>query len=97
LDRPTVWRTGVNTDSKLIMLTVPSRAWRRSGWSAHTDIRNLRSQAAIERRGATREGVLATTGSGARVAGATVQYSMIAAGWPAAQCRLKDRLAQGER
>ena len=53
------WRTGINTESKLIMLT---RAFDELGaervvW--HTDIRNLRSQAAIERLGASKEGVLA--------------------------------------
>ena len=52
------WRTGVNTESKLILL---SRAFEELGaervvW--HTDLRNTRSQAAIERLGATREGVL---------------------------------------
>jgi RimJ/RimL family protein N-acetyltransferase len=83
------WRTRVNTESKLIMLT---RAFEDLGaervvW--HTDIRNTRSQAAIERLGATREGVLRhhrirRDGSWRD----TVQYSMLSAEWPTVKSRL---------
>ena len=86
------WRTGVNRESKLIML---SRAFEDLGaervvW--HTDIRNDRSQAAIARLGATREGVLRhhrirRDGSWRD----TVQYSMLRAEWP----DVKDRLTAG--
>ena len=84
------WRTQLNTESKLIMLC---RAFDELGaervvW--HTDIRNTRSQAAIERLGATREGVLRhhrirRDGSWRD----TVQYSMLSADWPAARDRLQ--------
>jgi RimJ/RimL family protein N-acetyltransferase len=84
------WRTGVNTESKLILLT---RAFEGLGaervvW--HTDVRNTRSQLAIERLGATREGVLRhhrlrRDGSWRD----TVQYSMLSAEWPAARERLR--------
>jgi N-acetyltransferase len=84
------WRTRVNTESKLIMLT---RAFEGLGaervvW--HTDVRNTRSQEAIERLGATREGVLRhhrlrRDGSWRD----TVQYSMLSAEWPAARNRLR--------
>ncbi len=52
------WRTGVNTESKLLLLT---RAFDELGcvrvvW--HTDARNERSQNAIQRLGARREGTL---------------------------------------
>jgi RimJ/RimL family protein N-acetyltransferase len=83
------WRTRVNTESKLILLT---RAFEDLGaervvW--HTDVRNTRSQAAIERLGATREGLLRhhrirRDGSWRN----TVQYSMLSAEWPAAKSRL---------
>jgi N-acetyltransferase len=83
------WRTRVNSESKLILLT---RAFEELGaervvW--HTDVRNTRSQAAIERLGATREGVLRhhrirRDGSWRD----TVQYSMLSADWPAAKSRL---------
>ena len=83
------WRTGVNTDSKIIMLT---RAFDGLGaervvW--HTDIRNTRSQAAIERLGATKEGILRH--HKIRPDGSwrdTVQYSLLADEWPAARERL---------
>jgi RimJ/RimL family protein N-acetyltransferase len=83
------WRTGVNSESKLIMM---SRAFEGLGaervvW--HTDIRNLRSQSAIERLGARREGVLRH--HRIRPDGSwrdTVQYSMLRAEWPEAKQRL---------
>jgi RimJ/RimL family protein N-acetyltransferase len=84
------WRTGVNTESKLMLLT---RAFDELGaervvW--HTDIRNVRSQEAIERLGASREGVLRhhrirRDGSWRD----TVQYSMISEEWPAVRERLQ--------
>jgi N-acetyltransferase len=65
------WRTFVNTASKLIML---GRAFEGLGaervvW--HTDIRNTRSQQAIARLGAVREGCCATTGSAGTARGGT--------------------------
>lgn len=90
------WRTWLNTTSKLTMLT---RAFDELGaervvW--HTDIRNLRSQQAIERLGAQREGVLRhhrirRDGSWRD----TVQFSMLAAEWPAARDALMQRLLAG--
>jgi RimJ/RimL family protein N-acetyltransferase len=89
------WRSWVNTSAKLIMLR---RAFGELGaervvW--HTDIRNTRSQNAILRLGATREGVLRhhrirRDGSWRD----TVIFSMLAAEWPAAELRLIDRLAR---
>jgi RimJ/RimL family protein N-acetyltransferase/nitroimidazol reductase NimA-like FMN-containing flavoprotein (pyridoxamine 5'-phosphate oxidase superfamily) len=87
------WRTGINTEAKLLLLT---RAFEELGalrvvW--HTDIRNTRSQAAIERLGATREGVLRMHRQ--RPDGSwrdTVQYSMTVDEWPKAQATLRERL-----
>ncbi|MEU1967975.1 bifunctional pyridoxamine 5'-phosphate oxidase family protein/GNAT family N-acetyltransferase [Micromonospora sediminicola] len=87
------WRTGVNTEAKLLLL---GRAFddldaMRVVW--HTDIRNERSQRAIERLGASREGVLRQHRQ--RPDGSwrdTVQYSMLAQEWPNAQARLRERL-----
>ncbi|MEV4122163.1 bifunctional pyridoxamine 5'-phosphate oxidase family protein/GNAT family N-acetyltransferase [Micromonospora sp. NPDC049645] len=87
------WRTGINTEAKLLLL---GRAFDdlgavRVAW--HTDIRNLRSQAAIERLGATREGVLRMHRQ--RPDGSwrdTVQYAMTVDEWPNAQVRLRERL-----
>ncbi|HEY0238170.1 MAG TPA: GNAT family protein [Friedmanniella sp.] len=88
------WRTFVNTESKLAMLT---RAFEGLGaervvW--HTDIRNARSQEAIARLGAQREGVLRH--HRIRMDGSwrdTVQFAMLAEEWPDARSRLLDRLA----
>ena len=90
-----VWRTGVNTEAKLLLLR---RAFDDLGcvrvvW--HTDIRNERSQAAIARLGAQREGVmrkhkLRPDGSWRD----TVTFSMLDDEWPAARAALEDRLAR---
>ena len=91
------WRTFVNTESKLTMLT---RAFEGLGaervvW--HTDIRNVRSQEAIARLGAQREGVLRH--HRIRMDGSwrdTVQFAMLAEEWPQVRSRLLDRLAARE-
>jgi predicted GNAT family acetyltransferase len=87
------WRTGLNSESKLLMLR---RAFDLLGaervvW--HTDLRNTRSQAAIERLGADREGVLRhhrlrRDGSWRD----TVTYSMLRDEWPGAKRRLVEAL-----
>jgi len=86
------WRSWLNTTSKLIML---DRAFDQLGaervvW--HTDIRNTRSQQAIARLGASKEGVfrhhrIRPDGSWRD----TVQFAMIATEWPAAERRLISR------
>lgn len=90
------WRTGLNTESKLLMLghAFETLAAERVVW--HTDLRNLRSQAAIERLGATREGVLRHHRR--RPDGSlrdTVQYSMVSPEWPDVRQRLSAALEQG--
>ncbi|MDT4914528.1 MAG: N-acetyltransferase [Pseudonocardiales bacterium] len=90
------WRTGHNTESKLLMLThaFDTLGAARVVW--HTDIHNERSQAAIARLGATREGELRKhrirrDGSWRT----TVQYSMTDDDWPAARDFLTKRLSGG--
>jgi RimJ/RimL family protein N-acetyltransferase len=61
----------------------------------HTDSRNTRSRAAIERLGATREGLLRK--HRLRQDGSwrdTVQYTMVDDDWPAAKAALAARLDQ---
>ncbi|MCW2639994.1 MAG: gcn5-related n-acetyltransferase [Dactylosporangium sp.] len=92
------WRTGVNTESKLLLL---GRAFddlgaERVEW--HTDIRNERSQRAIERLGASREGILRRHRQ--RPDGSwrdTVLYSMTVDEWQAARARLTGRLTEPGR
>lgn len=87
------WRTGINTEAKLLLLT---RAFEeldaiRVTWQTST--LNERSQRAIERLGATREGTLR---SNRRRADGTWRqsalYSMLAEEWPNAQVTLRERL-----
>jgi RimJ/RimL family protein N-acetyltransferase len=87
------WRSGLNTESKLLMLAhaFDTLGAARVVW--HTDIYNERSQAAIARLGATREGELRKhrirrDGSWRT----TVQYSMTDDDWPAARAFLTQRL-----
>ena len=90
------WRTGHNTESKLLLLT---DAFDRLGavrvvW--HTDVHNVRSQEAIARLGATREGLLRK--HRLRRDGSwrdTVQFAMTDDDWPAVRTRLTQRLARG--
>ena len=87
------WRTGVNTESKLLLLRQAFDVLGAARVVWHTDIRNERSQAAIERLGATREGVLRK--HRIRRDGSwrdTVQYSMTDDDWPAARAALQARL-----
>lgn len=88
-------RTGHNTESKLLLLTHAFQTLGAARVVWHTDVRNERSQAAIARLGATREGELRKhrlrrDGSWRT----TVQYSMTDDDWPAARERLTSRLAQ---
>jgi len=88
------WRTGHNTESKLLMLTHAFDTLGAARVSWHTDLNNTRSQEAIDRLGATREGVLRK--HRIRRDGAwrdTVQYAMVDDDWPAVRARLIARLA----
>jgi RimJ/RimL family protein N-acetyltransferase len=92
---PKWWRTGHNTDSKLLLMryAFDELGVARLVW--HTDIYNERSQRAIERLGATREGELRK--HRIRRDGTwrtTVQYSMTDDDWPAARARLEERLGR---
>lgn len=55
---PDTFRTGVNLDSKILLLTFAFEELRLNRVQLQTDARNLRSQRAIEALGARFEGVL---------------------------------------
>ncbi|MET0930896.1 MAG: GNAT family protein [Aeromicrobium sp.] len=88
------WRTGLNTEAKLLLMR---RAFDDLGcvrvvW--HVDINNERSQAAVTRLGAHREGVMRK--HKIRRDGSwrdTVTFSMLDEEWPAVRERLEQRLA----
>ena len=91
-----VWRSAVNTEAKLLLLThaFEDLGMGRVQWK--TDHLNTRSQNAIARLGAQREGVLRR--HRLRPDGSwrdSVYFSMLADEWPAARARLTDRLAKG--
>jgi len=86
------WRTGHNTESKLLLLTHAFETLGATRVVWHTDIYNTRSQAAIERLGATKEGVLRK--HRIRLDGSwrdTVQYAMTDDDWPVARKALSER------
>jgi N-acetyltransferase len=82
-------RTGANTEMKRLMLTYAFETWRVASVCLHTDVRNERSRAAMERIGARFEGILrahrlATDGAPRDSA----RYSVTAAEWPAVKRHL---------
>jgi RimJ/RimL family protein N-acetyltransferase/nitroimidazol reductase NimA-like FMN-containing flavoprotein (pyridoxamine 5'-phosphate oxidase superfamily) len=87
------WRTGANTESKLLLMRHAFETLGAVRVEWHTDLCNERSQQAIERLGAVREGVLRR--HRLRPDGTwrdTVQYAMTDAEWPTAQIRLREML-----
>jgi RimJ/RimL family protein N-acetyltransferase len=87
-------RTGINTEAKYLLLRHAFEALGAVRVQLKTDGRNLQSQAAIERLGAVREGVLRKhmlVRDG--FIRDTVLYSIIAEEWPAVKLRLEQKLA----
>jgi RimJ/RimL family protein N-acetyltransferase len=88
------WRTAINTEAKLLLLGHAFETLGANRVALKTDIRNERSQAAIARLGAVREGVLRH--QYVRRDGSlrdTVIYSIVPAEWPAVKAGLEARLA----
>ncbi len=87
-------RTGVNTEAKYLLLRHAFEDLGAVRVQLKTDLRNLQSQAAIERLGAVREGVLRKH---MRVRDGfirdTVLYSVVEAEWPAVKRRLEAMMA----
>jgi RimJ/RimL family protein N-acetyltransferase len=92
---PSHRRTAANTEAKLLQLTYAFDELRATRVALKTDGRNLRSQAAIERLGAVREGVLRRH---VRMPDGfvrdTVYYSILADEWPAIRAHLQDRISR---
>ena len=92
---PAFQRTAVNTEVKLLQLTYAFETLGAGRVALKTDLRNERSQRAIERIGAQREGVLRRH---MRLPDGhirdTVYYSILAEEWPAVKARLEERLAR---
>ena len=91
-----VWRTHVNTANKRLMLGHAFDTLGAESVFFHTSHLNLRSQAAIQRLGAHRDGILrAHLRHKDGTLRDTVTYSIIAAEWPAIRARLDARMAAG--
>jgi len=92
---PTVWRTRVNSECKYLLLRHAFETFNTVRVQLKTDLRNERSQQAITRLGAVREGVLRKH----RVEPNgyfrdTVVFSIIEDEWPSVKQRLEAFLAR---
>jgi RimJ/RimL family protein N-acetyltransferase len=87
------WRTPANTESKLLFLRYCFETLRCIRVALKTDGRNVRSQEAIARLGAVREGVLRRHMAIKGYQRDTVYYSILEDEWPAVKARLEARLA----
>jgi RimJ/RimL family protein N-acetyltransferase len=92
---PSHQRTATNTEAKLLQLSYAFDELGATRVALKTDERNGRSQRAIERLGAVREGVLRHQ---FRMPDgfmrSSVYYSILADEWPAVKARLEERLAR---
>ena len=86
-------RTAANTEAKLLMLTHAFEVWQMLRVCLHTDARNLRSRAAIERIGGKFEGVLRAHRLATDfIPRDSYRYSIVASEWPGVKQNLLLRL-----
>lgn len=93
---PQVWRTGVNLESKLLLLSYAFETLGCLRIEFQTDTQNKRSRQSLERLGAVAEGVLRahqTTRQGGQRDSAI--YSILSEEWPHVRRRIIERLRQG--
>ena len=90
-----VWRTAINTECKFLLLRHAFETLEMNRVQLKTDARNVRSQTAIARLGAVREGVLRShmvmPDGWVRD---TVIFSIVASEWPAVKARLERLMAR---
>lgn len=88
-------RTAANTEAKLLMLTHAFETWKMLRICFHTDVRNQRSRAAIERIGGKFEGILRAHRMAAdHIARDSARFSIIAAEWPAVKVKLAEMVSR---
>ena len=92
---PDVWQTAVNPECKFLLLRYAFDVLAVNRVALVTDLRNERSQAAIAKLGAVREGLLRShmITQGGRIRDSVV-FSITTAEWPAVASRLESRLAE---
>jgi N-acetyltransferase len=90
---PTVWRTSVNTECKYLLLKYCFETLGTIRVQLKTDSRNIRSQTAIERIGAIKEGILRNHMilSDGYIRD-SVYYSIIESEWPQVKHKLESFL-----
>jgi RimJ/RimL family protein N-acetyltransferase len=83
-------RTGSNTEAKLLMLQHAFEMWQVLRVCFHTDVRNQRSRAALERIGGKLEGILRAHRMAADyIPRDSCRYSIIASEWPSVKQQLQ--------
>jgi RimJ/RimL family protein N-acetyltransferase len=86
---PWAIRTAANTEAKLLMLSFAFETWKVFRVCLHTDVRNARSRAAIERIGGKLEGILRAHRLAADFTPRdSARYSITAEEWPEVKERL---------
>jgi N-acetyltransferase len=86
-------RTPANTEAKFLMLEHAFEVWQMLRVCLHTDVRNQRSRAAMERIGAKFEGILRAHRMAADfIARDSARFSIVAEEWPEVKRRLTQRL-----
>jgi RimJ/RimL family protein N-acetyltransferase len=91
---PDAWGGVVNPEAKYLLMRHAFDEWRAIRVALKTDVRNLHSQAAIKKLGASFEGTLRN--QRIRPDGSyrdTVIFSIIESEWPAVKLRLEQRIA----
>jgi len=92
---PQVWGTAVNPEAKYLLMNHAFEEWGAIRVFLKTDVRNLRSQAAIKKLGAQYEGTLRNhriLPDGSRRD--SVIFSIVDHEWPGVKARLEARLAR---
>lgn len=88
-------RTAANTEAKFLMLAHAFEQWQVLRVCFHTDSRNQRSRAALERIGGRCEGVLRAHRMAADfIPRDSVRFSIVASEWPEVKLRLMRHLRQ---
>jgi RimJ/RimL family protein N-acetyltransferase len=88
-------RTAANTEAKLLMLQMAFEKWQVFRICFHTDVRNTRSRAAIERIGGKMEGILRAHRLAVdQIPRDSARFSIVLSEWPDVKQRLENRLGR---
>lgn len=86
-------RTAANTEAKFLMLRHAFEEWKALRICLHTDVRNERSRAAMERIGAQFEGILRSHRMAADfIPRDSARYAVVRSEWPSVRKRLEGLL-----